>query len=59
MWWNYEFNSPRLDFKTYPQSLWTLIKRKSFFKRFNGLQPGSDKQILYEKIMEEAQVELY
>lgn len=55
----YEGDSPRLNFEVYEKSLWLLIKQKSFFKRFNDLPAGSEKQLLYEKIIGSAQVELY
>ena len=57
--WKYEGPEPRLNFKVYSQSLWLLIKDKSFFKRFNVLPEGSDKKAMYERIMAKASVELY
>lgn len=48
-----------MNFKAYPESIWTLINRKGFFRRFNNLPKGSDKLALYENILSKASVELY
>lgn len=56
---SYQKDPPRLNFKVYNKSIWTLLRRKSFFKRFNNLVAGSNNKILYDKIIENAQVELY
>ena len=57
--WNYEGEPPKLNLKTYHDTIWSLINAKAFFKRFRDLPKGSDKRILYEQIISRASVELY
>ena len=57
--WGYESSAPRLDFDRYEKSIWTLINRKSFFKRFNNMQKDSDNYAMYRRILKSAKVELY
>ena len=55
---DYESEVPRLNFETYPKSIWKLLSNKSFFRRFKSLQ-SVEKQAMYEDILRRAEVELY
>ncbi len=48
-----------MDFAKFSKSLWTLIERKSFFKRFINLPKESNSYKLFRSIVERATVELY
>ena len=57
--WGYESSAPRLDFERYEKSIWTLINRKSFFKRFSDMPKDTDNFAMYRRILVNAKVELY
>ena len=47
-----------LDFETFPKSISTLLRNKSFFKRFANMKNPKNRS-LYESLLRRAQVELY
>ena len=46
------------DFVTYPKSIFTLLEKKSFFKRFHKLKLEVNRQI-YEDVIRASEIELY
>ena len=48
----------KLDFATYGKSIWTLLDRAAFFKRFANLKVPANRS-LYAQVLRRAEVELY
>ena len=55
---DYKLEPPRLDFETYPKSIWTLLNNKSFFRRFANM-PCRQHREIYERIIKLSEVELF
>ena len=55
---DYKEPKKQLDFENFPKAIHTLIKTKSFFKRFNNLVSNEDKA-QFEQILARADIELF